>query len=162
VVRKQWKGLARERRPLTNLVEKRLAAAASKRLLRKFVGSSAGKVLVVVDVGANAYLIYDDFMRWDRSEISGGYFGLKAGLHSAQIALTVYAFWAPDPTFVSKLVAGGGALLLTVAGAVSDPLYAAAQERTSQLLRELEREERYNYCRRQILADMQRAIEVSQ
>lgn len=167
VARKHWHRLAKANRSFMKLAAKPLVlvtkplAALSKTRLGKILGSAAGKGLVVVDVAANVYLLIDDFTRWNRSEIGGGYFGFKAGLRSAQIALTAYAFWAPDPSLVTKLASAGGALLLIVADIVSDPFYAAAQDRTRQLLLELERAERYHHCRRQILVEMDRAIKAS-
>jgi hypothetical protein len=134
------------------------AAARAVAAIGKIPGASttlkvAGRVLIVVDYGANAYLIYSDYTRWQEGEIEGGYFAYKTSLHTAQMGLTTYALLAPDPTTVSKWVAAGLAVIVAGADMASDAIYEAGQARTRQLLSDLERDERYYHCRASIVRE---------
>ena len=138
------------------------AAASAVTAIGKIPGAKTtfrvgGRALIVVDYGANAYAIYSDYGRWQESEIGGGYFAYKTSLHSAQMALTTYALWAPDPTTASKWIAAGLAVIVAGADMISDPIYEASQARSRELLSKLERDERYFHCRACILSEANHA-----
>jgi hypothetical protein len=145
-----WQKLGRARGMAEQAVESAVTA------IGKIPGATttlkvAGRILIVVDYGANAYATYSDYSRWQEGEIGGGYFAYRTSLHSAQMALTTYAIYAPDPTTVSKWAAAVLAVAVATADMVSDPIYEASQARSRELLSDLERDERYLYCRANIL-----------
>lgn len=152
-VKLSWQRLGRAR------VMADQAAASAATAIGKIPGAkttlkAAGRVLIVVDYGANTYAIYSDYGRWQEGEIGGGYFAYKTSLHSAQMALTTYALWAPDPTTASKWIAGGLAIIVAGADMISDPIYEASQARSRELLSDLERDERYFNCRASIIREV--------
>jgi hypothetical protein len=121
-----------------------------------------GKGVIVLDYVANGYLTYVDYQRWQDGEINGGYFAFKSLLRAAQSGLTTWAICGPDPTTVSKWIAGSLALVLTVVDLASDPIYEAAQSRTRELLGSLERDERYYHSRHEILRQMDSVLNLSE
>lgn len=111
--------------------------------------------LLVADVGIAAYQTYGDIGRYQTGEISGEYLAFKASLRSVQVGLTYYATLVPtDPA--TKGLAAMGAGLLVVVDAISDPLYAAWQQRTGvEMLARLEYHERALCVRHSLLRQLQ-------
>jgi len=119
------------------------------------IAKAAGPILIVVDYAANIYLVYVDYGRFRNGDIGGVYFTFKTSLHAAQMAFTTAAIVDPEPT--TKVVCAVTAIVLAVIDVASDPIYAATKARTEELYRTLERDERYYYCRQQLINEMDNA-----
>jgi hypothetical protein len=117
---------------------------------------AAGPVLIVVDYAANAYLIYVDYGRFRDGDIGGVYFAFKTSLRAAQMGFTTLALYDPEPT--TKAVAVVVAVVIAVVDVISDPIYEATTARTEELYRTLERDERYYYCRQQLIQETADAL----
>ncbi|HOZ48368.1 MAG TPA: hypothetical protein PLO37_19245 [Candidatus Hydrogenedentes bacterium] len=114
-------------------------------------GRALSRGLVVVDIATNVYFTYGDYGRWRSGEIDVEYLGFKAGLRTAQSALTVYALAAPDVSMVTKVATGTAAVLLMVTDIASDPFYEAARERRRELLAQVDQVARIDICRMRLL-----------
>lgn len=121
-------------------------------------GRVLSRGLVVVDIATNVYFTYGDYGRWKAGEIDVEYLGFKAGLRTAQSALTVYALAAPDVSMVTKVATGTAAVLLMVADVASDPFYEAARERRRELLTQVDQFARIDICRMRLLAMVDSAL----
>ncbi len=111
-------------------------------------------VLVVADIGMVGYQTYSDIGRYRTGEIGAVYLSAKGSMRATQLALTYYTFFAPDPTLITKVCTGTAVVVLIVSDEVSDYVYVARWEQAKQLLELIDREERYNAARRQLLQGM--------
>jgi len=150
VVAKSWEELGSAAEAPAEAVGTALTSVA--RIPAAETGSEiAGRALVVVDVATNVYLSYKDYQRFEDGEIGGQYLAFKLSLRSTQTTTVIWAAAAdPEPFTKGVLIIAGVALVAVDVG--SDFIYSAAQERTRQMLSELQWNDRCYQARQEVLA----------
>jgi hypothetical protein len=152
-----WKDLASSPvgRPITQSLENGADRIANRARALGGAFRVAGKAFVVVDIAGAGYATWQDYRRYEAGEIGGAFFAFRGGIRTTQLALTYYAVVSPDPTFMTKVVAGTAAGVLIVVDFASEPIYNAyfkpQREAAERVLRQIERDERYHIARQQMI-----------
>ena len=114
-----------------------------------------GKGVIILNIADVGYGTYQDINRYTRGEVGGGYVAVKGTMRAGQIAITILLL-TPEPVF-SKSAAAVISVVLVVADVGYEVVHGNAQrlrqDSTQRLLEKVDRVERFENVRRQLLAN---------
>lgn len=155
-------------KPMFTAVEKqmprtsRLTMAVSRGISRVGLraGSAtlkiAGKVMGPADLMFVGYQTHLDWQRFSNGEIGEGTLATKFTLRGAEVAVAILLL-SPDPGTKVILVGITASLLLTGADASLDAAIDARNARVQQLLENINRDERFDAVKEQLMEDIEGA-----
>lgn len=119
--------------------------------VKKVLGKTLARGLIVIGIAAEAYQLYTDLARYRSGEIGEGHFATKVAMQSAQFGLAGALLIAPEP-IVTK-IAGLVVIVVVFTGAdqIIESAYEKRQDHARRLLETIDREERFLYAREQLL-----------